>query len=52
MTAPADKTAKRLSVEEWLSRYDSLELMPRKRASKTDSEKRMYAPADRVAVRS
>ena len=51
MHAPADKTAKRISLEDWLTRYDAIDLLPlfSKRQEKLPS--RMAIPADRVAVR-
>jgi hypothetical protein len=49
MRAPAaDRTAKRLSVEEWFSRYDASDLMKR---SELPPQPLMRAPADRTAQR-
>jgi hypothetical protein len=50
MKAPADRTAKRLSIEEWFARYDSLDLFKRQQAEERVA-KAMFAPADRIAVR-
>lgn len=50
MKAPADRTAKRLSVQEWLARYDSLDLLKAMQRPEADL-KSMQAPADRIAVR-
>jgi len=48
MKAPADKTAKRISTEEWFARYDSADLLkPQRHAPRP----KMQPPADRVAVR-
>lgn len=49
MQAPADKTAKRISVEEWFARYDSVDLM--KHPVQAPVRPQMRAPADRTAVR-
>jgi hypothetical protein len=50
MHAPADRTAKRISVEEWFARYDAIDLL--KRAAQQPRERpQMRAPADRIAVR-
>jgi len=48
MQAPADRTVKRLSLEEWLARYDSLDLL---KSLKAQPAKAMKPPADRIAVR-
>ncbi|MBC7769097.1 MAG: hypothetical protein H7124_09955 [Phycisphaerales bacterium] len=47
--APADKTAKRISAEDWFARYDSVDLL-KSRAEPTEAP-RMRPPADRIAVR-
>jgi hypothetical protein len=50
MHAPADKTAKRLSLEDWFVRYDAFDLLKRG----TDGRAKRTAappPADRIAVR-
>jgi hypothetical protein len=51
MHAPADRTAKRISLEEWLARYDAIDLLPvlAKRQEKLPA--RMAIPADRTVVR-
>lgn len=49
MQAPADKTAKRISVEEWFARYDGVDLM--KHPVQERVRPQMRAPADRIAVR-
>jgi hypothetical protein len=48
MKAPADRTAKRLSLQEWLARYDSLDLL---KSFEARPAKAMQPPADRIAVR-
>lgn len=53
MDAPADRIAKRISVEEWRARYDALDLLrsaPADRRVKGREDLR-NAPGDRVAVR-
>lgn len=47
MKAPADKTAKRVSAQEWFARHASLALLQRRDAP-CDA---MHPPADRIAVR-
>jgi hypothetical protein len=47
MKAPADRTAKRISVQEWFVRYDAL----LKRHQQQQAQPQMRAPADRIAVR-
>lgn len=49
MQAPADKTAKRISVEEWFARYDSVDLM--KRPVQQRIRPQMRIPSDRIALR-
>lgn len=54
MDAPADRTAKRISIEEWFARYDALDLLrkaPADRRVKAREDLR-GTPADRIAVRS
>jgi hypothetical protein len=48
MNAPADRTAKRISVQEWFARYDALDLLKR---HPQPARPQMHAPADRIAVR-
>jgi hypothetical protein len=48
MIAPADRTAKRISVEEWFARYDMIDLLKRERLR---PDPVMRAPADRTALR-
>lgn len=48
MKAPADRTAKRISVQEWFARYDALDLLKR---TQLPAPPQMDAPADRIAVR-
>jgi hypothetical protein len=48
MNAPADRTAKRISVEEWYARYDALDLLKRQQLQ---PQPVMRAPADRTALR-
>jgi hypothetical protein len=53
MTTPADRTAKRISIEEWFARNDALDLLrtaPADRRMKAREDLRR-TPADRVAVR-
>jgi hypothetical protein len=50
MNAPADKTAKRISAEEWFARYDAIELLKRPEP-RARTRRDMLAPADRIAVR-
>ncbi|MCX7357333.1 MAG: hypothetical protein NT015_04195 [Alphaproteobacteria bacterium] len=47
MKAPADRTAKRISVQEWFARYDALDLLKRHE----QPQPQMSAPADRIAIR-
>lgn len=51
MHAPADRTAKRISLAEWLARYDATDLLPllTKRDEKLPA--RMAIPADRTVLR-
>ncbi len=50
MNTPADRTAKRLSSEEWRARYDTLELL--RPPQPQDRRARLTGPAaDRVATR-
>lgn len=48
MKAPADRTAKRISVEEWAARYDAIDLLKRQLLR---PQRVMPAPADRTALR-
>lgn len=48
MNAPADRTAKRISVQEWFARYDALDLLKR---MQQPAQPMMHAPADRTALR-
>jgi hypothetical protein len=48
MNAPADRTAKRLSVQEWFARYDAIDLLKRNQ----QQQPLLRAPADRTALRS
>ncbi len=48
MNAPADRTAKRISVQEWFARYDALDLLKR---SQQPAQPLMRTPADRTALR-
>ena len=49
MNAPAaDRTAKRISVQEWFARYAALDHLKRHQQR---AQPQMRAPADRVAVR-
>jgi hypothetical protein len=49
MKAPADRTAKRISVQEWFARYDAQDLL--KRHQQQQAQPQMRTPADRIAVR-
>lgn len=51
MHAPADKTAKRISLEEWFLRYDALDLLKPRNASRASAVNYAPPPADRIAVR-
>jgi hypothetical protein len=51
MNTPADKTAKRISVEEWFARYDAIELLKQVRSERGRLLQQVLAPADRIAVR-
>jgi len=44
---PADRTAKRISAQEWFARYDALDLLQRHQ----QPQPQMRTPADRIAVR-
>jgi len=48
MNAPADRTAKRISVQEWFARYDALDLL---KLDQKQAQPQMHAPADRTALR-
>jgi hypothetical protein len=48
MNAPADRTAKRLSVEEWFARHDAIDLLKRQLQQRRASSP---IPADRTALR-
>ncbi|MGD9980902.1 MAG: hypothetical protein AB7H66_08275 [Hyphomonadaceae bacterium] len=48
MNAPADRTAKRISVEEWFARHDAIDLLKRQLLQ---PQPVMRAPADRTALR-
>ncbi|MEZ5972767.1 MAG: hypothetical protein R3C31_13240 [Hyphomonadaceae bacterium] len=48
MKAPADRTAKRISVQEWFARYEALDLLKR---TQQPVEPLMRTPADRTALR-
>jgi hypothetical protein len=50
MRPPADRTAKRLSTEEWFARFDVIELL-KHTAPQPRGHQLMPAPADRTAVR-
>lgn len=50
MNTPADRTAKRLSRDEWYARYDATELLKAARHGVRVSSS-TPAPADRIAVR-
>ena len=43
---PADRTAKRISAQEWFAQLDALALLKRQPA-----QPQMRTPADRIAVR-
>ncbi len=45
---PADRTAKRISAQEWFARYDALDLLKHHQQT---AQPLMRAPADRIAVR-
>lgn len=45
---PADRTAKRISAQEWFARFDTLDLLAR---NQQPAQPQMRAPADRIAVR-
>lgn len=47
MDAPADKTAKRISSEEWFARYDGKPRAGRGKSAPASAK----PPADRIAVR-
>jgi hypothetical protein len=49
--APADRKAKRLSLEEWLARYDATDLLPLLAKRQEMLPARMAIPADRIVVR-
>jgi hypothetical protein len=51
MHAPADKIAKRISLEDWLARYDAVDLMPLLSKRQDKLPARMAIPADRIVVR-
>lgn len=51
MHAPADKIAKRISVEEWFARYDALDLLKPRNAPRARALSYEPPPADRIAVR-
>jgi len=48
MKAPADRTAKRISVQEWFARYDAIDLLKR---NQQPAQPLMSTPADRTALR-
>lgn len=48
MNAPADRTAKRLSVQEWFARYEAADLVKR---DQPQAQPLLRAPADRTALR-
>jgi hypothetical protein len=50
MQTPADRTAKRISSEEWFARYDGAPSVQRDKQN-ARALQRLLAPADRVAVR-
>ena len=50
MRPPADRTAKRLSAEEWFPRYDAAQIL-KHAAQRPRGSQQMPAPADRIAVR-
>jgi hypothetical protein len=45
---PADRTAKRISAQEWFARFGALDLLAR---HQKPAQPQMSAPADRIAVR-
>lgn len=47
--APADRTAKRISVEEWFVRYDAVDLLKRDAVRIAATPTR--PPGDRIATR-
>ena len=52
MTTPAaDKTAKRISIEDWFVRYDAADLMKHLAPEARGRVRQLQPPADRVAVR-
>jgi hypothetical protein len=51
MHAPADRTAKRISLEDWLARYDAVDLLPLLAKRQEKLPARMAIPADRIVVR-
>lgn len=51
MHAPADKIAKRIRLEDWLARYDAVDLMPLLSKRQDKLPARMAIPADRIVVR-
>jgi hypothetical protein len=51
MHAPADRTAKRISLEDWLARYDAIDLLPLLSKRQEKLPARMAIPADRIVVR-
>lgn len=51
MHAPADRTAKRISVEECFTRYDAIELLKSHGAKRQRAPTMMPPPGDRIAVR-
>lgn len=50
MRAPADRTARRISLEEWLVRFEAIDLL-KLPADQPRERPQMRAPADRTAVR-
>ena len=51
MTTPADKTAKRISLEDWFVRYDAADLLKSLTPSSRGRVRQLQPPADRIAVR-
>lgn len=51
MHTPADRTAKRISVQEWFVRSDAVELATAAVPTPRAPRRQMQPPADRVAVR-
>ena len=51
MTTPADKTAKRISIEDWFVRYDAADLLKQLTPTSRGQLRTMQPPADRIAVR-